>query len=158
MSVSQNILVMFFAVFWGAVFNVQSRWLMFQPILSFPHIRRRFLLSFLLLSVAPILFFVYAFYSLRFGSNQPSTFSDALRVLLAGVLPAFSIFGFYRLWMSAVQFSPQSFYQNECQQHVSLKDIDPTIQKLYLTHSYWCWNFLFAIFYFVIASLGLCIG
>jgi hypothetical protein len=95
---SQSIFVVFFAIFWGAIFNVQSRWRMFQPILRFRHIRNRLLLSVLVANVAPIVFFVWAFYCLKGGSTgvPPSQWgiSTTFRVLLSGVLPAFAIFGF----------------------------------------------------------------
>ena len=89
MTTTQSIFVVFFAIFWGAVFNVQGRWKMFQPILSFQHIRHRFLFSLLILNVAPVLFFVWTFFRLK---NNPG---ETLLQLSAGVLSAFAIFAFY---------------------------------------------------------------
>jgi hypothetical protein len=162
LTASQSIFVVFFAIFWGAIFNVQSRWRMFQPILRFRHIRRRLLLSILVVNVAPIVFFVWAFYSLKGGSSgvPPAQWglSETFRVLLAGVLPAFAIFGFYRLWMGIAELLPQAFYESASQQRNDLKGIDPTIEELHLDHPHKWWNLLFAVVYFIIAFVGLSIG
>lgn len=151
MTTTQSIFVVFFAIFWGAVFNVQGRWKMFQPILSFQHIRHRFLFSLLILNVAPVLFFVWTFFRLK---NNPG---ETLLQLSAGVLSAFAIFAFYRFWMGIVELVPTYFYQNQKKQSPGLRDIEPTIEKLYLAHRFKGWNLLFAALYFVIAIVGPCL-
>src|SRR5437899_457473 len=47
--------------------------------------------------------------------------------ILAGVAPAFAVFGFYRLWQAAVEFSPTTFYQSAKDQSDLIKGIEPTI-------------------------------
>ena len=162
LTTSQSIFVVFFAIFWGAIFNVQSRWRMFQPILRFRHIQLRLLLSIVVANVAPIVFFVWAFFCLKGGSSSfPSaewTLSTTFRVLLAGVLPAFAIFGFYRLWMGIAELAPDAFYESKTQQRDDLKGIDPTIEELHLDHPHKYWNLLFAACYFIIAFVGLWIA
>ena len=153
MNTTQSIFVVFFAIFWGAVFNVQGRWKMFQPILSFPHIRHRAIFSFLLLNVVPILFFAWTFFRLK---GIPG---DTIFQISAGVMPAFAIFAFYRLWMGIVECNPSYFYQHEADQEKNpqLKNIEPTVENLYLTQPVKGWNFLFSAFYLAIAVVGPCI-
>ncbi len=152
MNTTQSIFVVFYAIFWGAVFNVQGRWKMFQPILSFPQIRHRFIFSFLLLNVVPILFFSWTFFRLK------DTPSETLLQISAGVLPAFAIFAFYRLWMGIVQCNPSYFYQNDDNSDPNLKKIDePTVESLHLEHPFKIWNFLFSALYLAIAIAGPCV-
>lgn len=151
MNTPQEIFVVFFAIFWGAVFNVQGRWKMFQPILSFPHIRHRFIFSFLLLNVVPVLFFAWTFFRLK---DIPG---ETWLQISAGVLPAFAIFAFYRLWIGIVECSPSYFYQSNDKQDPDLKKIDdPTVESLNLEHPFKVWNFLLAALYLVIATVGPC--
>src|SRR3989344_4841570 len=138
MTITQSIFVVFFAIFWGAIFNVQGRWRMFQPILSFQHIRRRFLFSLLMLNVAPIFFFAWTFFRLK------DTPGETHLQIFAGVLPAFAIFAFYRLWMGLVELAPRYFYQSRVKQNPNLKNIEPTVEKLRLVHPFKGWNLLFA--------------
>ncbi len=152
MTTTQEIFVVFFAIFWGAVFSVQSRWRMFQPLVRYPHVLRRLSLSILLGNVVPILFFVWIFFRLK------DTPGETVFQILAGVLPAFGIFGFYRLWMGIVEFAPRAFYESKAKQHLELKDIDPTIEELHVGHRFKGWpNLIFAVVYFVVASVGPCL-
>ena len=151
MNMTQSIFVVFFAIFWGAVFNVQGRWKMFQPILSFPHIRHRFIFSFLLLNVVPILFFAWTFFRLK------DTPGETWLQISAGVLPAFAIFAFYRLWMGVVGLTPTYFYQSKKKQDADLKNIDPTVEELHLGHRFNGWNFMFSALYLVVAIVGPCL-
>jgi len=151
MNMTQSIFVVFFAIFWGAVFNVQGRWKMFQPILSFPHIRHRFLFSLLLLNVVPILFFAWTFFRLQ------AIPGETLLQISAGVLPAFAIFSFYRLWMGIVGLTPAYFYQSKKKQDAHLKNIDPTVEELHLGHRFNGWNFMFSALYLVVAIVGPCL-
>jgi len=148
MNTTQTIFVVFFAIFWGAVFSVQGRWKMFQPILSFPHIRHRFFFSFLLLDVVPILFFAWTFFRLT------ETPGETWLQISAGILPAFAIFAFYRLWMGIVECNPSYFYQSDDKQNPDLKNIEPTVQSLNLGHRFKIWNFLFSALYLAIAIAG----
>jgi len=162
MTITQGIFVVFFAIFWGAVFSVQGRWMMFQPLLQFPHVRHRVVLSLFVVNVAPILFFAWTFFRLKDTvTTSPSAWGcwETAGQISAGVLPAFAIFGFYRLWMGIVEFAPTFFYQTEGEQTPTLKCIDPTIEKLHLDHCFkgW-WNLLFAVIYFVVAIVGPYLG
>lgn len=161
MTTTQSIFVLFFAIFWGAVFNVQGRWRMFQPLVRYPHVLRRLTLSIFLGNVVPIIFFAWIFFRLR---DAPGTspvnwsFLETLSQIVAGVLPAFGIFAFYRLWMAMVEFFPRAFYESEATQHSELKCIDPTIEELHVDHTFKGWhNLVFAALYFVIASFGPCL-
>jgi hypothetical protein len=93
--------VIFYAIFWGTIGNVQGPWKMFQwPLLHLPHVLARLVLSMPLLNVCPIVFFAVAFFLLRnTPTDAPSqwTFLATLRQTVAGVIPAFAIFGFYRV-------------------------------------------------------------
>ena len=152
MTNTQTIFVVFFAIFWGAVFNVQGRWKMFQPILRFRHILHRFLFSILIVNVAPILFFVWTFFRLK------DTAGDTFLQVSAGVLPAFGIFAFYRLWMGIVEIAPTFFYQKEDEQDPDLKYIkEPTVEELRLEHRFNGWNLLLAALYFSVAIFGPCL-
>lgn len=114
------------------------------------------------MNVAPIVFLVLAFYCLKNGSpdGSPSQWGlwTTVRLLLAGVLPAFAIFGFYRIWMGMVELMPRVFYESKTQQSNDLKDIEPTIEELHLNHPHKWWNLGLAACYFAIAFLGLKIG
>lgn len=162
MTISQSIFVVFYAIFWGAIFSVQGRWKMFQPILRIEHILCRFLFSFIIVNIAPIVYFIAAFYCLRGGFTDGSSVEwdifHTARILLAGVLPAFAIFGFYRLWMGIVEIIPQIFYEHKNRQRSSLLDIEPTIESLRLDHSHKYWNLLIAFLYFLFAYVGLTIN
>lgn len=161
MTVAQEIFVVFYAIFWGAVFSVQGRWRMFQPLAHYPHVRHRLVLSILLLDVVPIIFFAWIFFRLRGTPDiSPSdwSFCETLLQISAGVLPAFAIFAFYRLWMAIVAFAPRAFYESEAKQNPDLKGIDPPIEELHIEHTFKGWpNLLFAVVYFVVASVGPCL-
>src|SRR5438270_8581356 len=136
MTTTQWIFVIFYAIFWGTVGNVQGRWKMFQwPLLHFPHVVARLVLSMLLLNVCPIVFFAIAFFLLRHTpTNAPShwTFVATLRQTVAGVIPAFAIFGFYRIWLGIVELFPARFYQHDDERNESIKDIEPSIETIHI--------------------------
>jgi hypothetical protein len=158
MNATQTVFVVFFAIFWGVIGSVQGRWLAFQPILLYGHIARRWILSFVVLNALPTAYFVVAFIHLRGGTNiEQSDNLTTARELIAAVLAAFAMFGFYRLWMSIVQSTPTTFYQSRAGQPSHLKDIDPTIEDLRLHHKLGGWNLLSAVIYFALAGLGLCL-
>jgi hypothetical protein len=154
MTTTQWIFVVFFAIFWGAVGSVQGRWKMFQwPLIHFPHVAARVVLSTLLLNICPVIFFAAAFYLLRStpsGTPAHWTFLATLRQTVAGVTPAFAIFGFYRLWLGIVELSPTRFYQHEGQQDASIKDIDPSIERVHVGTYPWG-NIAFGLLYILLA-------
>lgn len=159
MTTAQSIFVVFFAIFWGAVFNVQGRWKMFQAFCGASRTYRRVLLAFLMCNVLPVLYFAVATYWLRVTSTTHAStwgFWETVQQVLAGVLPAFAIFGFYRLWIWAVQWlGPECFYQNKGHQPFTLKEIEPTIEELGLNPPLKPLNGAFALLYFAIAATGL---
>jgi hypothetical protein len=156
MMTTQTIFVVFFAIFWGAVACVQGRWKMFHwPLIYYRHVAARLVLSFILLNILPILFFASMFFLLR---NTPVTqtskwaYSETLRQVAAGVIPAFAVFGFYRFWLAAVEFSPTTFYQHEKDQDNKIKGADPTIEILNIQSQFWPLNLTFALLYLAIAT------
>ncbi len=157
MSIAQQVFVVFYAIFWGAVFNVQGRWRMFQPLPRYPHVKHRLLLSWGLLNIVPILFFGWSFFRLRgAAATSPETWGlvETLLQVSAGVLPAFAIFGFYRLWMGIIEMAPAYYYERGSTQSSELRNIDPTIETLHLQHPFPRPNFIAAALYFVIALVG----
>lgn len=70
-------------------------------------------LSSVVFNLLPILYFVTVFFYLR---NTPTaavctwTFWDTFRQITSGMVPAFAVFGFYRLWLAFVEMNPKAFY------------------------------------------------
>jgi len=157
MTTTQWVFVVFFAIFWGAIASVQGRWKMFHwPLIAHCHVFCRVLLSIAVLNILPTLFFGLIFFVLR---NTPVTqssawsFGETLRQVIAGVAPAFAVFGFYRLWLAIVEFTPTTFYQNSVTQTAGLADVEPTIEFLKLCRTWRWWNLTFAILYLVLATV-----
>jgi hypothetical protein len=136
MTTTQWIFVVCFAIFWGAIGSVQGRWKMFQwPLIHYHHVAARVVLSMLLLNVFPILFFAIGFFLLRHTpTDTPShwTFLTTLRQTVAGVVPAFAIFGLYRLWLGIVELFPTYFYQHDHEQDPSIRDVEPSIERVHV--------------------------
>jgi hypothetical protein len=156
---AQTVFALFFAIFWGAIASMQGRWLAFQPLLGYAHVRRRLAVSFAVLNVAPIVYFTAAFIHLKGARNiDTGNTPDAWIGLITAVMAAFAIFGFYRLWMAIVQSKPTAFYQREQEQPPELVAVDPSIEKLLLEHQLGGWNLLSGVLiYFGIAGIGLCL-
>jgi hypothetical protein len=108
---SQQVFMLFYAIFWGAVANVQPRWKAFQlPLIGLvPKVGWRTLLSFVLLNVVPLIFFAYVLWVLPHKAVD-FHFSSYLWLSIQGVVPAFAVFGFYRLWLGVVEMWPERFY------------------------------------------------
>jgi len=69
---------------------------------------------------------------------------------IAGLIPAFAVFGIYRIWLAIIECSPSRFYYiNESAQPSHLKKADPTIEEdLHLGGSARSWsNLLFGVVY-----------
>ncbi|MBN1364989.1 MAG: hypothetical protein JW976_09320 [Syntrophaceae bacterium] len=157
MTTTQSIFILFYAIFWGSIASVQGRWKMFHwPLIKYPHVAARLALSTLMLNVLPIMFFALAFYMLR---NTPVVaasqwnWCETLQQVFAGVVPAFAVFGFYRLWLAAVEFWPTLFYQRIKHQDEAIEKIDPTIEELRIGSKYGRWNLPFALLYLFIATV-----
>lgn len=157
MTTTQSIFVVFFAIFWGCISSVQGRWKMFQwPLISYQHVAARVILSFLLLNIFPIIFFAFIFFLLRNTPITPPsqwTFFDTLRQVVAGVVPAFSVFGFYRFWLAFVEFWPECFYQHEENQDARMKKVEPNLEKLDLGQDAWG-NLIFSLLYLLGAAMA----
>lgn len=158
MTTTQSIFLVFFAIFWGVIASVQGRWKMFQwPLINHRHVRVRIFLSMLLANFAPIVFFLGVFFLLR---NTPMTttsqwdWSQTCRQVLGGILPAFAVFGFYRLWLGIVEATPKWYYQSQADQPPNLSGIEPTIEWLGIKRKYSPRNILVALLYLVFAFGG----
>jgi len=103
--------MVFYAIFWGFITEGQHRWKAFQlPLfcrLRWP--RNRIILSMLIFNLLPLVFFGYIMWALHahndFSWDHP--FFASCHLVGHGVIPAFAIFGFYRLWLSVVEFRPK---------------------------------------------------
>ena len=105
----QQVFMLFFAIIWGAVANVQPRWKAFQWPLIFRHkpAFKRVALSVLLLNLVPLALFAYALWAL----NGPEAQARPIAHLIGhGIIPAFALFGCYRLWLATVEAWPAAFY------------------------------------------------
>ena len=112
----QQVYILFFAIFWGAMASAQPRWKAFHwCYIQMIHVKFRLALSMVVLNLFPILFFAGALWILRGPAQNASSWTagTVARVVLLGVLPAFSTFGFYRLWFGLVELWPDLFYQKD---------------------------------------------
>ncbi len=159
MTTTQWLFVVFFAIFWGAIASVQGRWKMFHwPLIGYGPVWHRLVLSVIVLNVLPVFFFTWVFFLLR---NTPAChssswgFAETLRQVIAGVVPAFAVFGFYRLWLAIVEISPTTFYyQNVAAQPDDAKGIEPTVECRQVRHKWWWRNLGFAVLYLLVATLA----
>ena len=106
-----SVFMLFYAIFWGSVASVQGRWKAFQlPLASIPRVHSRVSLSMLLLNLLPLIFFGYVFFVLNGKKASPVIWIAAFQFVVIGVLPAFAVFGFYRLWLGIVEMFPDKYY------------------------------------------------
>ncbi len=125
------------------------------PLIRYPHVAARLGLSFALLNILPVLFFAWVLFVLRNTQTEPINQWSAPQTLLqvlAGVVPAFAVFGFYRLWLAVVEFWPTRFYQCEGDQDDTTRRTEKSIECLNLLPEFAPWNFLFAVAYIVLAG------
>jgi hypothetical protein len=156
MTTTQWIFVVFYAIFWGSTANVQGRWKMFHwPLIRYPHVIARLVLSNILLNVFPIAFFIFIFFILRKTPVKLAsewTLCKTIQQVGAGVFPAFAIFGFYRLWVAIVEFWPTLFYQKKDNLNEAIQKVEPNIEDLDIKTEYGFWNLVFAVLYLLIAT------
>lgn len=121
--------MVFFAIFWGATFNAQVRWKSFQfPLFGiFKKVTRRVILSFVILNVLPVLYFssvlwITSDYHIRIPIQD---------AIFLGVVPAFGIFGFYRLWLGIIELSPESYYYSINVPGTRYKNVEPLLGNWY---------------------------
>ena len=148
MNGSQTVFALFFAIFWGGILNVSWRWQMFQP-LWFPRILLRVVLSVVLMMVLPI-----AFFALQVKCSCSVSLDSGLDIV-AAVLPALSVFGFYRFWMFVVGRWPKTFYWSEEEPvpDYRLRSVDPSTKELCIDlNKFGSWgNLAAAVIYWVVA-------
>ena len=161
----QIVFMLFFAIFWGTIANVQPRWKAFQWPLFFkkaPYARNRVVLSFSILNILPLVLFGYIMYAL---SGIPDDFQGSwIGFIFQSVVPAFGILGLYRLWLGIIECCPDTFYAKDKKlldskhHHIeptySYKINDnPKEPVVYLGKDTACLNILFAFLYLVIACI-----
>ena len=114
MNDTQVIFTAFFAIVWGTMSTTLPRWKPFHWPLFF-HVkqtRHRVCLSFLVLNVLPIIFYGL---TLRILSEKNYVVIcwgglTVFQIILHGVIPAFAVFGFYRLWLAIIEIWPRCFF------------------------------------------------
>lgn len=112
MNETQTVFALFFAIFWGAVANVQPRWKAYHwPYIRVREARNRLSLSILVLNILPISFFAFSLFALAGPRVAQWTPTSTVLVVIFGVFPAFAIFGFNRLWLGIVESNVEAFYR-----------------------------------------------
>jgi hypothetical protein len=159
MNTSQQIFLVFFAIFWGTSANVWPRWKPFHWTLfrrKYPHVRHRIYLSFLLLNIAPLTFFVGVLMALHGGDAPPAATAEYARDLLVGAVPALGHFGFYRIWLGLVERRPSWFYLSTRElRRLGIAGIEPASEALHISTRWWLSNTLWGAAY-VIAFGSIC--
>jgi hypothetical protein len=159
------------------------RWKLFCRMFVRPDAWRRLLLSFVILNLFPVVFFCFVFHLLaaerltgdefvepcvvsKSGTSETRqtcechTRSDgeahSVKQVLAGILPAFAVFGFYRLWVAIVQCRPTWFYrEGRSRENSKRTDDDPTIKSLRIRGCPlpYCRRNLVAFLFYIILSV-----
>lgn len=154
MTTSQQIFVVFFAIFWGTSANAWPKWKPFHWTFFFysKRVARRVVWSLAMLNIVPALFFGYTLVQL--GRHPAQTAVGGLEIV-AGVVPAFAVFGIYRIWMAVIERWPAGFYYRDHSEQEKekpdLKKVEPTFTELYLNPKRWWVNLLFGAIYVVVA-------
>ena len=154
MNESQQTFLVFYAIFWGMVANVQPKWKAFQLplIFDFPPARHRVLLSFIVLNILPILFFGWTIWMLSGSSLKVNYWNlgSIIELVIHSIIPAFSTFGFYRLWLGIVELKPNYFYvENSNLVPDKYRKAEPTLDDLTLTPKTGLRNIMFALSYII---------
>ena len=157
---TQQIFTLFFAIFWSIVANAQPKWKAFQYtfFLRIWQTTFRIIISFLILNILPILYFCTILWLLRNDVLiEPWTQNTLKQIVLHGIVPAFAIFGFYRIWISFIEFFPRFFYRENVNgtQYPSDK-IEPTLKSLEIPTDYKHWvnaimNLIWGLIYIGVA-------
>lgn len=117
LGIHQNVFIVFFAIFWGAVANVQPRWKAFQWPLIFKlkEVFWRVVLAVVIMNILPVLYFGVSLWVThgRGPMDSDSVAQAITAVVLQGVLPAFGMFALYRMWLGIVELRPHWFYKRE---------------------------------------------
>lgn len=121
----QSLFAIFFAIFWGTISNSWPTRKPFNwPLYDYSPVRRRLVLSVLLLNVVPLLYFSFVFGFL----GQVTGLSK--NVLLA-IIPAFAVFGFYRIWLGITELKANYFYFAEKDYPPKLAATKPSIEPYF---------------------------
>lgn len=150
----QTIFALFYAIMWGSLANVWSRWRAFDwSLTAMPNGRaqtyRRAFLSLGLLNILPIVFFICVWLCLKDWRLEESLLSIGCKLLVTMLQPL-ALFGFYWMWISIVQWCTKTFYPGNVSSSYRYKglsddDLNPTFA---------CRNFCFGLGYIVV-PLGL---
>lgn len=157
MTTTQWLFIVFYAIFWGSVSSVQGRWKMFHwALISKPPVWHRLILSFIIWNIAPILYFIWIFFILKdtpISLSSQWTLIETGKQVVAGIGPSFAVFGFYRFWISMVEFFPTTFYFKKDELPQEIQDIEPWIEKIPIKTSFGPMNFLFALLYLIVPTI-----
>lgn len=159
MNDTQNVFIVFYAIFWGMVANVQPRWKAFQLplVFRFRPATHRVVLSFIALNVLPICYFGWTIWMLSGDHLQVKEWgpSSVVLLLVHAVLPAFATFGFYRLWLGIVELNPLYFYApNSAGIPEDFRHAEPTVMCLKLKSTTACCNILYALSYVLVGLIS----
>ena len=167
MNQDQSIFTVFFAIFWGAMANVQPKWKPFQIPLAFskwPFGRvalQRVLLAFILFNIAPLVYFGWTMLFLDGAGIKVWDANGVFLLTIRGIIPAFAVFALNHLWLAFIECKAEWFYAKD-QAHLPAHckrvnkespPIDPTVEELGVNHLNWWKNAIAAIFYFAIATI-----
>jgi hypothetical protein len=132
LNISQQIFLVFFAIFWGVSANAWPKRKPFHwAFVNRVRVALRAALSVAMLNVIPVWFFVCALRGL--GGDQKSLDWPEI---VAGVVPAFFTFGIYRLWLAFIEIRPETFYYEVLTKDMKRDDpadepVEMTIKELH---------------------------
>lgn len=93
------------------------------------HVIKRVAVSLFLLDFLPIAYFGWTAHLLRSMGLGSTTNESAIKLVCFGVIPAFAAFGFSRVWLANMVYSPNTFYGQQPIGHTGLI-VDPSVQDL----------------------------
>lgn len=135
MNDTQNVFIVFYAILWGTAANSQPRWKAFQLplVFMFKQVAYRVILSFTLLNIAAILYFGWTIWMLS-GSHLDIVSWNPRSIgllLIHSVIPAFAVFGFYRMWIGVIELKPELFYlERDEQLPETFRGVEPSVEGL----------------------------
>jgi hypothetical protein len=159
-----GIFLVFYAITWGTMANVLWRWKPFQyPLIcTIPQVWNRIKLSLIMWNLIPIAYFIGMLYALSAPGWMYSSGNEPLWLIaMRGVVPAFAVFGFYRIWLGILELAPRRYYRQDTAEptNPTISDkIEPTVETLWppngpLPGSGWA-NIFFGTIYVVVAVLA----
>ena len=160
MNDTQQIFAFFFAIFWGTEDTAHPEHKPFNYTFVFrsAQVRNRMLLSVLFFNVLPILFFGNTLFILASPDFRITEWTPAVvaGMTLHGVLPAFAVFGFHRLWIGIVMLDPTRFYRSDADTAAPAipPALDPTIESLCFSSTGAWPTIFFGIVYVVVAFVS----